>query len=88
MDELITRLVKKGQPLTHIYAEHESEMPVCLRTLYNYIDDGELTIKNIDLRRKTGYKRRGKGHQPSLGFANMEFRQGRTYTDLDRKSVV
>ena len=52
MDELITRLVKKGQPLTHIYAEHESEMPVCLRTLYNYIDDGELTIKNIDLRRK------------------------------------
>lgn len=56
MDELITRLVKKGQPLTHIYAEHESEMPVCLRTLYNYIDDGELTIKNIDLRRKPGIR--------------------------------
>mgnify|MGYP002520640432 FL=1 len=83
MDELITRLVKKGQPLTHIYAEHEKEMPVCLRTLYNYIDDGELTVKNIDLRRKTGYKKRGKGHQPSLGFANMEFRQGRTYTDFE-----
>ena len=83
MDELITRLVKKGQPLTHIYAEHENEMPVCLRTLYNYIDDGELTVKNIDLRRKTGYKKRGKGHQPSLGFANMEFRQGRTYTDFE-----
>ena len=83
MDELITRLVKKGQPLTHIYAEHENEMPVCLRTLYNYIDDGELTVKNIDLRRKTGYKKRGKDHQPSLGFANMEFRQGRTYTDFE-----
>lgn len=83
MDELITRLVKKGQPLTHIYAEHENEMPVCLRTLYNYIDDGELTVKNIDLRRKTRYKKRGKGHQPSLGFANMEFRQGRTYTDFE-----
>ena len=83
MDELITRLVKKGQPLTHIYAEHEKEMPVCLRTLYNYIDDGELTVRNIDLRIKTGYKKRGKGHQPSLGFANMEFRQGRTYTDFE-----
>lgn len=83
MDELITRLVKKGQPLTHIYAEHENEMPVCLRTLYNYIDDGELTIKNIDLRRKTGYKQRKKGRQPALGFANMEFRQGRTYTDFE-----
>ena len=47
MDELITKLVKKGQPLTHIYAEHENEMPVCLRTLYNYIDDGELWIDGI-----------------------------------------
>lgn len=83
MDELITRLVKKGQPLTHIYAEHENEIPVCLRTLYNYIDDGEMPVKNIDLRRKTGYKKRGKGHQPSLGFANVEFRQGRTYTDFE-----
>lgn len=83
MDKLITKLVKKGQPLTHIYAEHQNEMPVCLRTLYNYIDDGELTIKNIDLRRKTGYKQRGKGHQPSIGFANLEFRQCRTYTDFE-----
>lgn len=83
MDELITKLVRKGQPLTHIYAEHEAEMPVCLRTLYNYIDDGELTIKNIDLRRKTGYKQRKKGIQPSLGFANMEFRKCRTYADFE-----
>lgn len=83
MDDLIIKLVKKGQPLTHIYAEHEAEMPVCLRTLYNYIDEGELTIRNIDLRRKTGYKQRKKGRQPSLGFANMEFRQCRTYADFE-----
>ena len=83
IDDLITKLVKKGQPLTHIYAEHEAEMPVCLRTLYNYIDEGELTIRNIDLRRKTGYKQRKKGRQPSLGFANMEFRQCRTYADFE-----
>lgn len=83
MDKLITKLVKKGQPLTHIYAEHQNEMPVCLRRLYNYIDDGELTIKNIDLRRKTGYKQRGKGHQPSIVFANLEFRQCRTYADFE-----
>ncbi len=61
MDELITKLVKKGQPLTHIYAEHENEIPVCLRTLYNYIDDGELTVKNIDLRKKTGIINEEKG---------------------------
>lgn len=83
MDELITRLVKKGQPLTHIYAEHEAEMPVCLRTLYNYIDDGELTVKSIDLRRKTCYRQRKGSRQPSSGFANMEFRQCRTYADFE-----
>ena len=33
LDELVTRLVKKGQPLTHIYAEHENEMPVFEDTL-------------------------------------------------------
>ena len=53
MDALITKLVKKGQPLTHIYTEHENELPVGLRSLYNYIDSGIMTIKNIDLRRKT-----------------------------------
>lgn len=46
------------------------------------MDDGELTVKNIDLRRKTRYKKRGKGYQPSLGSANIKFRQGRTYTDF------
>ena len=83
LDELVTRLVKKGQPLTHIYAEHENEMPVCLRTLYNYIDEGALTIKNIDLRRKTGYKPRKKKYNDINGFHSMEFRQGRMYEDFE-----
>ena len=88
MDELVTRLVKKGQPLTHIYAEHEAEMPVCLRTLYNYIDSGEMTVRNIDLRRKTGYKPRKKGHAVSLGFANQEYRQLRTYADFENAMKI
>lgn len=56
MDELVTRLVKKGQLLTYIYAEHEAELPVSLRNMYNYIDSGKMTIRNIDLRRKTRYR--------------------------------
>lgn len=84
MDELVTKLVKKGQPLTHIYAEHEKEMPVCLRSLYNYIDAGEMTIRNIDLRRKTGYRpRKGNCKELKLGFKNQEYRQGRTYEDFE-----
>ena len=88
VDELVTRLVRKGQPLTHIYAEHQDEMPMSLRSLYNYIDAGELTIRNIDLRRKTGYKPRKKknGKEPvrELGFANQRYRKGRTYEDYEK----
>lgn len=84
MDQLITKLVKKGQPLTHIYAEHEAELPVCLRSLYNYIDHGEMTIRNIDLRRKTSYRPRKNPHKElALGFKNQEYRQGRTYEDFE-----
>ena len=84
VDELVTRLVRKGQPLTHIYSEHEAEMPMSLRSLYNYIDAGELTIKNIDLRRKTGYRQRRKNAKGvSKGFADQRYREGRTYEDFE-----
>ena len=55
LDALVTPLIKKGQPLTHIYAEHGEELPVSQRTLYNYIDSGRLSVGNLDLRRKVGY---------------------------------
>lgn len=83
MDELVTCLVKKGQPLTHIYAEHKDEMPISLRSLYNYIDAGEMTIKNIDLRRKTSYRPRKKGKKElAKGFSDQSYRIGRTYDDF------
>ncbi len=81
VDELVTRLVKKGQPLTHIYAEHEAEMPMSLRSLYNYIDAGELSIKNIDLRRKVGYKARKKPR--GWVMKEQKYREGRTYEDYE-----
>jgi len=84
INQILKPLVNKGQPLTHIYAEHESEFPVSLRTLYNYIDAGRLKVKNIDLRRKTGYKPRKKEVAPSLGFQNQEYRQMRTYDDYTK----
>ena len=85
MDELVTRLVRKGQPLTHIYAEHKAEMPISLRSLYNYIDAGRMTIRNIDLRRKTGYKpRRKNAKEFSKGFADQSYREGRSYEDYEK----
>ena len=87
MDELITKLVKKGQPLTHIYTEHEKELPVGLRSLYNYIDSGTMTIKNIDLRRKTSYRQRRKNAKDATAgikkLIDQSYREGRTYEDYE-----
>lgn len=60
VDNLITPLIKKGQPITHIYANHSAEIRCSERTLYSYIDMGLLSIRNIDLRRKVKYKPRKK----------------------------
>lgn len=88
MDALVTRLVRKGQPLTHIYAEHEKELPISLRSLYNYIDSGKMTIKNIDLRRKTGYKQRKSASKNTTkngvnAVVDQSYRIGRTYEDFE-----
>ena len=82
IDQLVTKQIKKGQPLTHIYAEHEAELPVSLRTLYNYIDEGMLSVRNIDLRRKVGYKPR-KNRKNKVAYRN-SFRVGRTYGDFQK----
>jgi IS30 family transposase len=84
IDRIVAPLVKKGQPLTHIYTEHEAELPVSLRSLYNYIDAGELSIKNIDLRRKVRYRQRKRSeNNEAKGFANQSYRLGRTYEDFE-----
>ena len=40
LDELVSPLIRKGQPVSHILAEHEDEIPCSERTLYSYIDKG------------------------------------------------
>ena len=87
VEELLGPLIKKGQPLTHIYMEHENELPMSLRSLYNYIDQGKLSIKNIDLRRKVGYRQRRKALKDKAEGKNLtdqSYREGRTYEDYER----
>lgn len=84
LDALVSPLVKKGQPLTHIFAEHGDEIPVSQRTLYNYIDAGKLAIDNLDLRRKVGYRPRRKAKEATEAFLNQKCRKDRTYADFLR----
>lgn len=58
LDNLITPLIRKGQSLEHIFATHEAEIPCSIRTVYSYIENGYISVKNIDLRRKVKYKPR------------------------------
>lgn len=81
LDGIVSKLILKGQPLTHIYAEHSKELEVSQRTLYNYIDAGVLKIGNLDLRRKVGYKPRKKKQVQSEAFMKQDFRKGRSYED-------
>lgn len=80
LDELISPLVRNGQPLSHIFAEHKNEIPCSRKTIYNYMDDGLLSVKNIDLPRRVRYKLRKKhrGQNP----VSYEYRNRRTYKDF------
>ena len=58
LDSLVSPLILKGQTMNHIFANHGEEIPCSERTLYRYIDDGVLSVRNIDLLRKVKYKPR------------------------------
>lgn len=79
LDELLSPLIMQGQPLSHICSSHKDEIKVSERSIYNYIEAGELTVSNIDLRRKVKYKKRRKKHEIKCNKFN--YRQGRTYED-------
>ena len=66
LDELVSPLIRKGQPISHILAEHAEEIPCSERTLYSYIDKGYLSVKNIDMRRTVRYKKRKQKQEPKV----------------------
>lgn len=57
LDEMVTPLVLQGQSLYHIVSNHDG-IPCSIRTLYSYIENCSLSVKNIDLPRKVKYKPR------------------------------
>lgn len=84
LDTLISPLLAQGQSLAHIYAFHGHEIPCSRKTLYNYIDQGVFTAKNIDLRRKVRYKCKPRKTGTRVSLAAKEFRIGRTYENFQK----
>ncbi len=80
LDILISPLIKQGQSIKLIYSNHKKEINCSVRCLYNYIEMGLLSIKNIDLPRKVRYKVRNIKQSPKK--KDYSYRIGRTYEDF------
>lgn len=83
LNDLVSPLVLNGQPLSHIFAVHADEIPVCRRTLYNYFDQRVFQARNIDLPRRVRYKKRKKRSEPRVKNIEQVYRNKRTYKDFE-----
>lgn len=83
LDDLISPLVKQGQSIKLIYRNHKKEIPCKVNCLYNYIDAGLLSVKNIDLPRRVKYKvRNNKNKSNANPKRDYSYRVHRTYEDF------
>ena len=80
LDNLVTPLIKQGQSVKLIYRNHKDEIPCSVNCLYNYINCGLLSVKNIDLPRRVKYKVRNKNNNKTK--KDYSYRIGRTYEDF------
>lgn len=80
LDKFISPLIKNGQPLSHIFSTYGDSLPCSRKTIYNYLDRGLFSVKNIDLPRRVRYKLRKKrrGENPTL----YAYRNRRSYKDF------
>ena len=76
LDALVTPLIKQGQSPYMILQTHP-ELTLSEKTLYNYIDSGALSVRNLDLPKKVKYKVRADNSSSS----GSEVFEGRTYKD-------
>lgn len=82
LNSVLEKGIRKGQPLAHIYEQHKNELSVSLRSIYNYIDDDILSVKNIDLRRKVAYKKRR--NPKNTNEKQQQYRIGRGYDEYQK----
>ena len=78
LDSLVSPLILKGQTPYMILKAHP-EIKCSVKSLYNYIEIGDLSVKNIDLPRKVKYKLR-KSHPSEINDTGIF--EGRTFKDL------
>ena len=81
LDDVISKGVKEGQSIYAIVQNNSSVIPHSVKTIYNYIDQGILTTKNIDLRAKVKYKPRNRNYKYEKSIRDLECLKGRQFSD-------
>ena len=80
LNQVISPLVKQGHSIHEIYVTHQDELMCSEKTIYNYIDDCLLEVRNIDLPRKVRFRARRK--KPEFKI-DKGCRVGRSYKDFE-----
>lgn len=80
LDRYISPLILNGQSIHHIVKTNPSDVMFSEKTIYNYMDLGLFTAKNIDLPRKVKFRPRKSKHD-SIKI-DKRCRIGRTYDDF------
>lgn len=79
IDQIVSPLIKQRQSIHMICVNHADEIVLDEKTIYNYIDAGLLSVRNIDLPRKVRYRKRPKKKTVKVDKACF---RGRSYEDF------
>lgn len=81
LDQLLYPLiVEQGQSIHHVYIHHQDQIMCSEKTLYNLIDAGLLSVRNIDLPKKVKFRPRKK--QKSNFKVDKQCLENRRYSDF------
>ncbi len=80
LNRIISPLVKQGHSIHEIYVTNQDELMCCEKTIYNYIDDCLLEVRNIDLPRKVRFRARRKKAEFKV---DKGCRIGRSYKEFE-----
>lgn len=80
LDDLISRQIINGQSVHHVCSSAPDEIMYSEKSIYNYINMGILSAKNVDLPRKVKFRESRKSNHDNIKV-DRKCRIGRTYKD-------
>lgn len=81
LDELISKQIINGQSVHHVCSSIPDEIMYSEKSIYNYINMGILSARNIDLPRKVKFRERRKSNHDNIKI-DKKCRIGRTFDNF------